>query len=159
MSTLIDPRPMEPAWVAEHEPSGLVDWKTERLHWSREHKCREIRTEYHEGRALELISYIGGLTLSPAFEPCCVIVDASQAVMPQTNPPAWYNVKHSEENIFGWSIKYTTPDCSIESHETGTDVSELMGWVAYLLEQNAIFTLDLEIDDPTPQYSEIGSMF
>jgi len=150
---LTDPRPLEPAWVTDRtpEPSGKVDWQTATTRWSRESRTYETEFQYNRGEPEELLHYIGGLTLGFSVETITVEIDASQV----TDPPAdSINVKHRDDNLLYWTIE--NPE---GLDEEGSDLDELMGWLIYLMRENATFRLTMDVADPTPQYTVIGELY
>ena len=158
MYELTDPRPMEPDWVIKGEPSGIIEWRSTRTQWNKELKKTDVRIEYHEGYGVDLLRYISSLTVSPAFEPVVIDFNASQSTGHSlTNKLKALN--YSEYPVYFWKIEYHHPDYTTPSEESGTDIFELLDWMASLIEDGTTGTLELDYHDPTPEYMEIGSMF
>lgn len=157
MNDLVDPRPLEPEWVRSMrpDPSGLVEWCVVTRHWNKTLKMYDSRTECHEGTPLQFLSYIGGRTLSGVPEPCMIVADTRQALNVPDNA---INIKYCEDGTMYWSLEYSRDDGG-GGNEDGSDISELLDWMVYLTKEQVTFTLELDELDPTPEYSEIGSMF
>lgn len=149
MNQLIDPRPMEPAWVGETEPSGSIEWTINRRKWNKETRKYQTLTETCQGTALDFMRQVGDVTLSADPE-CWFDVDASQASIPSTTPPVWYQVEHCQGQHLYWAVDYKSQKYTDSTKEEGTDIYELMSWIAYMMEEGNSFTLEIEWVDPTP---------
>ena len=162
MNDLIDPRPLEPDWVRSMapEPSGLIEWSTMRVEWNRVMKAREKRTEYHEGTPYQFIQYICTIINSPCINNAEVTVDATQATILESDCSTLYHSAKIPYNFYiDWGIKYNLNDYPTDNEEVGTDPDELISWLVYIMQNNGKCVVDLQDHDPTPRYSEIGSMF
>lgn len=159
---LIDPRPLEPEWVTSMQPtaSGMVEWSAQTVEYNKQFKKRLTRTAYNRGTPENLLTYIGSLTISPALEDIDITIDASQVT--NTGKPAsgWSHIKHLHDHMaIYWRACYSTPGVLIKDEEEGTQASDLIDMIAYILEEKGNCVLQLGPYDPTPEYSEIGSMF
>ena len=158
-----DPRPLEPDWVTDTrpQPSGLIEWSTMRVLWNPETKKREARTEYHEGVPLQFFKYISTLLNSISIENAEITIDASQVALPYQLSPRWYDVAKLPDDHYciDWGLKYNIGDYDSDDEEVGTSSFDLVSWLAYVIENHGKCVVDLQDYDPTPQYSEIGSMF
>lgn len=152
-----DPRPMEPDWVTSTrpEPSGLVEWSI-----MRPQPQGKRQTEYGENTPVQFIEQVCNLISSISINWAEITVDASQAVVPNTAPVTWYNTSAIPSNWYvDWGIKYSLPDYKNDEEEVGSDPDELISLIAYVIENGGKCTIDIQDHDPTPRYSEIGSMF
>jgi hypothetical protein len=154
---LIDPRPLEPDWVrdAGPEPSGLIEWQVITRHWNKKILKYEVEIEHHEGTPKQFLDHIGIKTIAAAYGEFTLKVDARQAM---NVPKGYSDVKHRENNDIYWVLDYNIEDGRGGSEED-SDVDELMGWMIYLMNEKAVFKVELDFNDPTPAYLEINSMF
>lgn len=153
MIETIDLGPLEPAWVRETPPSGIIEWTVTRLEWNKELKRNKQRTEYHRGEPLDFLHSLCQMSRASNFCPTEIKVDASQS----TGEPidkCYRDFHHCGLGWLFWIFKSET-----NSEERGSDFYELIEWVNWAIENCYSFEIELDIVDPTPEYTEIGSFY
>jgi hypothetical protein len=153
---MIDPRPMEPDWVSDlrPEPSGLLEWSTMRVTWSRELQANEQRIEHHEGTPSQFISYVCGIINSASINNAEITVNAAQSTATESDCMKLYLEAEIPYNFnVDWGLKYNNTDYATDNEETGSDPDELISWLVYVIQNNGRCVIDLQDYDPTPRYS------
>lgn len=154
---MYDPRPLEPAWVSEPECPDTAEWVVTRRKWNKETRKHDLTKAYGEGSMGALLRAVADIIKSADPE-CEIQIDASNMAERIDRPARLADYGIDLGNVYlsclAWKI-----DPSGILDDVGTDLYELLDSIQYLAEKGEKFTVDLEYDDPTPWYSEIGSMF
>lgn len=156
MTTMIDPRPMEPAWVTDMrpEPTGLAEWTIYRDRWSKAEQ-RYIQTRSNcEGSIHNLLTNLAEILASGDPE-CWIKVDAEQCNPGKVDYTKIPNLPGylATSGLFA-KVVYSESNC-----EEFTDMDEFLHEVEWAASELRQFRIELDWYDPTPDYSEIGTVF
>jgi hypothetical protein len=152
---MLDPRPLEPDWVALTELSDTAEWTVVRHKWNKETRKYDQIKSYGEGNMTALLKVVVDIINSE--DPECLIEINAENICPTlmvSSKTASYNLKYENDGLLHWSI---SPADVIE--EEGNDLDELIGSIEYMSEKQMKFKIELSFHDPTPEYMEIGTMF
>ena len=146
-NTLIDPRPLEPSWVHDTEPSDIADWTIRRRFWNKTTKRMDTVVEGGSGNTLAFLSTLAAILNSRNYE-CEINVHAGNLVPREGNQkPLYFDLKYPSGYDLGifWSVSPI-----LGGTEEGYCTDELFDWVEYLLDENKSFDIELSESDPTP---------
>ena len=152
MPELIDPRPMEPAWVRETEPSNLIEFRIVRYSWNKEQRTYDKQEEIHSAKLAGFLDTVASM-LRAGIE-CTIEADASQHVpaAPGTQP-IHYGIKVPGFTCMFSRVRWLdreTPFESIYDEEETTDNDEVLASVEWLCNECKVFSVDISSYDPTP---------
>lgn len=156
MTTMTDPRPMEPAWVTDMrpEPNGLVEWQIFRDRWSNEDKRYKQTRSDCEGSVYNLLTNIAEILGSNDPE-CWIRVNAEQCIPGPTNRSYIPDLP----NYAAISHLFARVTYDESNHEEFADMDEFLGEVEWAASECRQFQIEISWIDPTPDYMEIGTMF
>lgn len=145
-NALIDPRPMEPAWVSEQEPIDVVCWTIRRHKWNKEARKMDLFATRHEGSTEDLLQSLVDILKSGDYE-CDYDINAEYSAGEAWPKPRHYDLTYPSgyDLCLDWSI-----NGEVDSHEVGYCTDELMGWVESYVDNHKSFTVSLWVADPTP---------
>ena len=143
---MIDPRPMEPAWVHERELIDVVCWTIRRHKWNKEARKMDLFATKHEGTTEDLLQSIAD-TLNSADYECDYDIDAEYSAGEVDGRPRHFELNYptGHELCLDWSISG-----EVSSEDIGYCTDELMGWVEHYADIHKKFTVSLYVADPTP---------
>lgn len=156
MTTMIDPRPMEPAWVTDMrpEPSGLAEWTIYRDRWNKEEQRYTQARSSCEGSIYNLLTNLAEILGSDDPE-CWIKVNAEQCIPEPTDHTRIPNLPDYSA-ISGLFARVTYDD---DNREEFTDMDEFLAEVEWAASECKQFQIEMDWLDPTPDYMEIGTMF
>lgn len=146
-NTLIDPRPMEPAWVSEHEPTDVVSWTIRRRKWNKEARKMDVFSQGYSGTTEQLLESLVQTLKSGSYE-CDYDIDAEHAIGEIDDKPRHYSMDYPDGYHLGLDWSIVGQDCC--GDDTGYCTDELMDWVEHYVNNNKRFTVSLWVADPTP---------
>lgn len=149
MTTIVDPRPLEPSWVFERDTPGLLSVFIDKTRWSSELQRFVIDSSHSEVTSIEFLRQVQELlnqgnwhheiTIHIQACPTFEYSDLTRSI----NFPTGY---------IGLHWKLSSGDKMYEEG-SGTCPDELLGcltWVILDNEKGSKFILELSEDDPTP---------
>lgn len=146
MTTLIDPRPLEPAWVTSAEPDAPdeVRWQVETCRWDKQSRSTKKEQVSSFGTSAEFLELIAGILRAGDY--CHTIhVESSDAGKVDNKALAALKYPSGISSAAWWCFAEING-----STEEGLDADELFDWLKYLLDEGKDFVLTLEDYDPTP---------
>lgn len=141
--TMIDPRPMEPAWVSDPEPLNELTWKIYRTRWNKEIKQNDTSVEEDQGTPSEFLCKVGKLFNSFDNE-CSLEVDATNLSPLIASKKHHFEYKEMPFDRTFWAINSSIIE------EDGTCPWEMFAALDYAIAECLEFELDLSMYDPTP---------
>lgn len=155
MTSMIDPRPLEPSWVYEVECPDIAEWTVIRRKWNKETRKYDAIKSCDDGNMIALLAAVAEIIKGNDPE-CEIEIDASniaESILPPTKITDYGVDLGNGRRDLWWTIN---PSGILD--DSGGDVHELMGSIEYLANKGEKFTVEISYYDPTPQYMEIGTM-
>ena len=145
MNTLIDPRPLEPDWVSQPEPNGLVEWQVIKTRWNSDEKRYIQTSEFCIGSAQDLLVNLVGI-LRSSDPDYWIKVNAEQCTATKVDHKVIPEIQWGR----GLGVLFARVSYSANSYEEFTDMDEFFGEVEWAVLQCRQFDIETDWNDPTP---------
>lgn len=145
MSTLIDPRPLEPV---DNNLADVINWTVKKIRWNPNACRRDVTYESNSGGSEKFLQSVLDIALSDDFQ-CDIFVDATEyepkVLADGKIVPSKLEIPSAPTPVIDWQI---SPIVGVE--EQGQDLFELFDWIEYAINERKDFKIEFSAHDPTP---------